>query len=85
MKKMFSVYDSKVGAYLDPMFFRSKGEAIRAFSSAVADSTHQFHKYASDFTLFELGSWDELNAKMDLHATPVSVGLAIDRDWETHE
>jgi hypothetical protein len=78
MLKVFSVYDSKVGAYLQPMFFRSKGEAIRAFSSAVADTDHQFHKYASDFTLFELGSWDDLKAKFDLLPTPVSIGVAIE-------
>lgn len=75
---MFSVYDSKVGAYLPPMFMRSRGEAIRSFETAVKSEDHNFNKYASDYTLFELGSWDDETAKFDILATPLSLGVAVE-------
>lgn len=78
MLKVFSVYDSKVEAYLNPIFLRSKGEAVRVFSAAVNSSDHQFAAHPSDFTLFELGSWDEEKAKFVLHSTPISVGVALE-------
>lgn len=78
MQKIYSVFDSKVGAYLQPMFFRSKGEAIRSFSTAVSDSAHDFNKYAEDFTLFELGEWDQEKGVLLPHPTALAVGKAIE-------
>jgi len=57
--KMFSVYDSMANAYLQPFFSPARGLAIRSFSEAVNTSDHQFHKYAGDFTLFEIGEFDD--------------------------
>lgn len=76
--KMFSVYDSKVGAYLSPVFARSTGEMLRSFEAAVNDSGHQFCKHAEDFTLFEIGDWDDQKCMFVLKETPVSLGVAIE-------
>jgi len=76
--KVFTVYDSKVGAYLPPMFLRSTGEALRAFEAAVNSSDHQFCKHAEDFTMFEIGDWDDQKCIFILKATPVSLGVAIE-------
>lgn len=76
--KMYAVYDSKVEAFLSPLFFQSKGQAVRAFTDAIADSSSPISKHPEDFTIFELGSFDDSNAKFDLHATPISVGVAIE-------
>lgn len=73
--KVFGIYDSKTEAYLPPFFVRTNGDAIRAVSSHVNDEKHNFCKYASDFTLFELGGWDDTTAKFDLLSTPHSLGL----------
>lgn len=78
MLKIFSVYDSKVGAYLNPLFLRSNGEALRAFVSAVNSADHDFCKYASDYTLFELGAWHEDSATINMLPTPKSLGVAIE-------
>ena len=50
---------------------KSKGEAIRAITAHVNDPEHNFCKYAEDFTLFELGSWDDSNCIFDLLKTPI--------------
>lgn len=76
ISKIFSVFDSKAEAYLPPMFVQSRGVAIRMFSSAVADEKHDFFRYPADYTLFELGQFDDSNAQFILHSTPVSLGLA---------
>lgn len=77
MLMIYSVFDSKISAFMNPIFLRNSGEAIRVFESAVLDEKHDFHRYASDFTLFELGSWDDQSAKFDLYSTPKSLGVAI--------
>ena len=41
LMKMYSVYDSKVEAYLPPLFYKSKGEFLRAFGEACNDSVSE--------------------------------------------
>lgn len=76
--KVFGIYDSKAEAYLQPFLMKSKGEAIRALSNHVSDPEHNFCKYAEDFTLFELGSWDDANGQFTLHNTPQSLGVLVE-------
>lgn len=76
--KVFSVYDSKVEAYMNPFFMKSKGEAIRGITALVNDAQHAFFKYSSDFTLFEVGSFDDATCKFDLYSTPHSLGVLIE-------
>ena len=63
MMKCFTVYDSKAEAFLQPFFMQSKGAAIRGFTELVNDKNHSFGKYPGDYTLFELGSFDEQTGK----------------------
>ena len=72
----FSVFDCKAEAYMVPMFMQSRGVAIRSFGAAAADEKHDFSKYAEDYTLFELGEFDEATGQFSLHNTPVSLGKA---------
>lgn len=76
--KIFSVYDSKVGAYLPPVFLRSTGEAIRSVTTAANDSKHEFCQHAEDYTLFEIGHWDDQKCQFVLKETPVSLGVMIE-------
>lgn len=76
--KLFSIFDSKAGAYTNPMVFRSAPEAIRAFGSATSDVNHDFNKYCEDYTLFELGEWDETLAIISMHPTPRPLCKAIE-------
>jgi len=77
MTKVYTVYDSKTEAYLQPFFMASNGAALRAFIDAVNDPASAFGKHPEDFTLFELGTWDESTASLAMLATPVSLGVAI--------
>jgi len=76
--KAYTVYDSKAEAYLPPFFVQSRGLAIRSFTDAANSADHNFSRYASDFTLFELGEWDDSNSVFTPHPAPVSLGTAIE-------
>lgn len=78
LQKMFVIYDSKTEAYLTPFFMPSKGDAIRALSSLVADVSHNFGKYPEDFTLFEIGSWNNSDCKFVLHEAKHSIGVLVE-------
>lgn len=78
IQKMFTVYDSKLEAYLQPFFMASKGQAIRAFTDSVNDTTTQFNKHPEDFTLFEIGEYDDSKGQVSNLITPNSLGVALE-------
>jgi len=63
--EMYVVYDRAVQAYLQPVFVRSRGEMLRSFQSAVNSADHQFNKYAADYTLFYVGSYDDASSMFE--------------------
>lgn len=73
---MYSVYDSKVEAYAQPIFMRTHGEAIRSFESACNNEQHEFSKHASDYTLFHIGSYDDSDATFECNMTPIPLAKA---------
>lgn len=75
-KLVFSVYDSKANAFLQPFFAVSRGVAERSFFAAVIDERHDFNRFAEDYTLFELGEFDEESAQFSCLETPRSMALA---------
>lgn len=76
--KVFAVYDSAVKAYMAPMFLQSKGQALRSWRDAVNDTTTQFSKHPSDFTLMELAEYDEETGRFENLTAPVSLGTALE-------
>lgn len=64
MKSIFTVYDSKAAAYLQPFFFNMDAEAIRAITELVQTDGHSFNLHTSDYTLFKLGTYDEQTGKI---------------------
>lgn len=76
--KVYTVYDSKAEAYLFPISYQSKGQAVRAFSEAANDKNSNIGKYPEDFTMFELGEFDDVDCSFKFHKAPVAVGVAIE-------
>jgi len=75
--KIFTVHDSKAEAFITPFFCPTSGVAIRNFEAAANEEGHAFHNHASDYTLFEIGEFDDQSADVRMLASPVSLGLAI--------
>lgn len=59
ISRVFSVHDQKAVAFLPPFFFGTVGQAVRAISDCVTDPNHSFGNHPEDYTLFEVGSWDD--------------------------
>ncbi len=76
--KIYSVYDSKAEAFLPPFFQATKAMAIRIFENVANDPKHQFGANPADYTLFEIGQFDDESAKIEAHKTPHNIGLAIE-------
>lgn len=74
--KCFAVYDVKAEAFLPPFFMANKGQAIRAFGDACSDSGHAFFKHASDYTLFEIGEFDDSLGQLINHDANIPLGVA---------
>lgn len=75
--KMFSIYDSKCEAFIQPFFSQATGSAIRSFETAVNEEGHAFNSNAGDYTLFELGEFEQNTAAFNILATPLNLGVAI--------
>lgn len=68
--KIFAIHDAKAEAYLQPFFMANKGTAIRAITEILQKPDHSFTKYPEDYTLFELGEYDDSNGQMSPLKTP---------------
>lgn len=75
--KVFAVYDSKAEAYLPPFFVQNQAVALRSFASAAQDADHQFHKFGADYTLFELGEYDDSTGVITTHKAQINHGTAL--------
>lgn len=58
LQKVFSIFDDKAAAYLQPFFLDTTGQAIRAIQDCVSDPNHNFAKHTADYTLFQIGEFD---------------------------
>jgi len=75
--KVFTVFDSKAAAYLQPFFTATTGLAIRSFQDAALNPEHQFNKHLGDYTLFEIGTYDDLTGKFVQSESFHNLGTAL--------
>ncbi len=76
--KVFTIYDSKSEAYLQPFFLLTRGQAVRAIRDCVSDRDHQFGRHPEDYTLFELGTFDDSACAWELEKTATVVAKLIE-------
>lgn len=82
--RMFSVYDSKVQAYMNPWIARTVAEAQRSWVQACNDGQSMMSKHPADYTLFQVGEFDEETGEilpLKAHAS-ISTGLEARRPSE---
>jgi len=78
VNKVFAIYDSKAEAYMVPFFQPTKGQALRMFQDSCNDPKSQLNKHAADFTLFELGEYDDLTGTLTTHGAKINLGNALE-------
>lgn len=67
---VYSVFDAKAELFGQPLFAANVAVAIRAFTAAVQSEDHDFHKFAEDYTLFEIASFDAETGLFNVLDTP---------------
>ncbi len=77
--KIFVIYDAAAAAYFPPFFIHEEGIAIRTFTDCVNDKEHPFGKHPKDYTLMEIGVFDDANGKITTLQTqkPLGNGLSF--------
>ena len=78
INNIYAVFDVKAGAYLQPFFMQNNALAIRSFSGACKDTSTMFNAYPEDYTLFQLGSFDDCVCRFTNNDAPIPLGKALD-------
>ncbi|WNK13066.1 MAG: nonstructural protein [Microvirus sp.] len=77
--KVFAIYDSAADYYLPPFTSRSVGEALRDFGTSAKDrNAGQLYSHPADFTLFEIGSYDNTVGNLIQHQAKQNLGTALE-------
>ncbi len=75
--RVFTVYDVKANAYLPPFVLPETGMAVRTFADAINDKDHAFGKHPGDYTLFDIGLFNDATGLLD-GESPKSVHNGIE-------
>lgn len=73
---IFTIFDTKANAYLQPFFSINRDTARREFSKAV-NGDGQFNQFAEDYSLFHLGNFDQDEGTFELSEAPHHICNAI--------
>jgi len=77
IKFVFSVYDNKARAFSTPFFSPRQEMAVRDFTAAARDPQSVINQFPEDYTLYEIGEFDDDNATFNTHTEPLPLGKAI--------
>lgn len=64
IKHMYSIYDTAAEVYSDPMYFRSEGEAIRAFTQGVNNPQTQLALTPEHYQLYRVGNFNDCSGEI---------------------
>lgn len=74
---IYSVFDVKTQAYMQPFYSLTPGAAIRSFSDALLEPTSMLCKHPEDFHLYQIGEFDDATSAIVSHP-PIALGNAAD-------
>lgn len=72
----FSILDGKSGIYNRPWFAVSTGVALRNFSDLVNDPKTEVSRHPEDYTICELGTYDDTTGTFEGLVSPKPLGNA---------
>lgn len=71
---IFSIYDQKSEHFAAPFLSHNHKTAIRSMLDCVDDENHPFGAHPSDYSLYNLGTFNSDTGLYDLHDSPVCLG-----------
>lgn len=78
LSQVMSIRDAKTEIFSQPMFFVTKGVALRAFMDEVQRPNSDVSKHPEDFSLWSLGVFDDQRGEFMGLPAPERLALAID-------
>lgn len=79
-----AVYDSKAKVYCAPFTVAALGIALRAFHGEANNPQSQLGRYPADFTLFELGVFNDESGTFRIYEQQLNHGLAASFKEPSH-
>lgn len=76
--KIFSIYDDKAKAYMMPFYSPQTGSAIRAVVTQLKDPNSMLSQHPNDFTLYEIGVFNDQDGILDPAQPALFVGKLSD-------
>jgi len=78
--KVFSIFDSKAEIFWTPRFYLNAGVALRDFADAVTATKgdNALAQHPEDYTLFEIGNWDENGGDWIGYDAKIALGVGIE-------
>lgn len=75
---IYGIYDNKVEAFNTPFFARTNGEAIRMFANGVNQEGSDFGRWANDYCLYRIGSFNADTGELIDAEQNENLGLAVE-------
>lgn len=75
---MYTVYDAAAAAYLPPFYQNTTAQALRAWQSTINDPQSNFSKYSADYTLFQIGEYDDQTGNITMLDAKINLGTALE-------
>jgi len=73
---MYSILDGKSGIYNQPFPAVSRGVALRMFTDLVNDQKTTIARHPEDYTICEVGSFEDTTGSFESHTVPIPLGNA---------
>lgn len=68
--KLYTLFDKAAAVFNAPFSQRSRGEAVRNFKMLLEDQNSLPFKFPQDYTLYEIGEFDDSNGSIQMHEHP---------------
>lgn len=75
-RPVLAIYDSKAELYGEPIVAVAVGQVVREFSDRVSDGKSDYSRHPEDYTLFQIGEYDDVEGKLRA-IVPVSLGNGL--------
>jgi len=77
-KKFYTIKDLKADYYHQPNLLRNKGEVLRAVGDAINSNKGELVSNLEDYSLFEIGEFDELTGTITAFESKLHICDLID-------
>ena len=75
---VYAIRDAQTEAFSQPMFFVTRGVAIRSFSEECESTTSALNKHPQDYAMFQIGTYDDNSGALVSLPQPQQIALAMD-------